>query len=258
MTDASSDAGSNACNDVCNNVCTNANSTLLLIEDEQGICRFLRAGLHPSGYQIIETSSGREGINLASVHNPTVILLDLGLPDLDGVEVTREIRSWSKVPIIIISARGQESDKIAALDAGADDYITKPFRIGELLARIRAVTRRYAANNASNAKALYTFGPLSIDLSKHMVLVNDIEVHLTPKEFHLLSLLVRYEGCVLTHKQLLTEVWGTAYAKETHYLRVFMKNIRHKIEPDPSRPQYVFSEAGVGYRFKGTSGEEEA
>lgn len=223
--------------------------TTLLIEDEFSIRRFLRAGLSGTGINLIEAANGRDGARMIASHNPDLVLLDLGLPDIDGIQLISEIREWSKVPLIVLSARGQERDKIEALDRGADDYLTKPFQLGELLARIRAVSRRGASGIAE--KSRFKTGELEIDLQTRLVLVQGQHVHLTPKEFKLLSLLVRYEGCVLTHKQLLGEVWGQSYQTETHYLRVFMKNLRHKIEKDPARPVYLITEPGIGYRLGG-------
>ena len=235
------------------NVSSDTNINILLIEDEFSIRRFLRSGLLGASFKLVEAGSGAEGLQLAATHNPQLILLDLGLPDMDGLEVVSKLREWTKVPIIILSARGQEKDKIQALDLGADDYLTKPFQLGELLARIRAVMRRGIAGVGD--KHLYSVGDLTIDLKSRIVTVRGKSVHLTPKEFSLLVLLARYEGCVITHKQLLVEVWGRSAEAETHYLRVFMKNLRHKLELEPARPRHLITEPGVGYRLGGFENE---
>lgn len=221
---------------------------ILVIEDEAPIRRFLKAGLGADEYELIEAETGKEGILKVSRLNPDIVLLDLGLPDLDGLSVTKQIREWSDVPIIVISARGQEQDKIAALDQGANDYLTKPFSMGELLARIRVSLRLRKAKDACSP-AVFEAGRILVDFAAHKVFVNHNEVHLTPLEFKLLATLVKEAGKVLTHKYLLTNVWGPSYTKETHYLRVFMKELRHKLEQDPTQPQYLTTEPGVGYRF---------
>jgi two-component system, OmpR family, KDP operon response regulator KdpE len=223
---------------------------LLVIDDELAIRRFLRASLDAEQFVLLEASEGREGIRVAATENPDIILLDLGLPDLDGNQVAREVREWSETPIIVLSAREQERDKVAALDAGADDYLTKPFGIGELLARIRVALRHVERSRSSAPEPVFRAGGLEVDLASHVVRLNSEEVHLTPNEFKLLALLVRNAGKVVTHKHLLTQVWGGAYAEESHYLRVYMGQLRHKLEADPARPKLLTTEPGVGYRLK--------
>jgi two-component system KDP operon response regulator KdpE len=222
---------------------------ILVIEDEPEIRRFLRVSLTGHDFDLLEAEQGREGILQAATHQPDLVILDLGLPDIDGAEVIRQVRDWSQLPIIVLSARGQERDKVAALDAGADDYLTKPFGIGELLARIRVALRHAAHQAAGNEDPTYKVADLRVDLCRRQVFVNDKEVHLTPTEYRLLTTLVRHAGKVVTHRQLLKEVWGPGNVQETHYLRVFMAQLRQKIEPEPVRPRYLLTEAGVGYRL---------
>jgi len=222
---------------------------VLVVDDEPQVVRFLRATLPAQGYRLIEATTGRQGLVEASTRAPDLILLDLGLPDLDGVEVTRRLREWSRTPIIVLSARGQETDKIEALDAGADDYLTKPFGTGELLARMR-VALRNAARAAGEGEPVFTVGELKVDLGARRVFVGEEEIHLTRTEYNLLALLVKHAGKVLTHRQLLKEVWGPGSAGESHYLRVYMGQLRHKLERDPARPRYLLTETGVGYRLK--------
>ncbi len=222
---------------------------VLVIEDEPQIRRFLRASLVNRGYRIAEAPTAQIGLAHAATYNPQVIILDLGLPDFDGLEVTRRLREWTNVPIIVLSARGQEQDKIAALDAGADDYLTKPFGVNELLARIRVALRHAARAAQVTQQSIFIAGNICVDLEKRRVLVNAAEIHLTPIEYSLLATLVRYAGKVVTHHQLLKEVWGEAYADESHYLRVYMGQLRRKLEADPTRPRYLLTEPGVGYRF---------
>lgn len=223
--------------------------TVLVIEDEPQMRRFLKASLESHGYGLVEAVSAREGLAQATGRNPDVILLDLGLPDLDGIELTRRLREWSRTPIIVISARGREQDKIAALDAGADDYLTKPFGMGELLARLR-VALRHAARPDDGGEPVFVSGDLKVDLASRLVFRRDAEVHVTPIEYKLLATLVRHAGKVLTHRQLLKEVWGPNAVEQTHYVRVYMTQLRHKLEDDPSRPKYLLTESGVGYRLK--------
>ncbi|MCA9693812.1 MAG: response regulator [Myxococcales bacterium] len=230
-------------------------ATVLVIEDEQPMRRFLRALVSGHGLRVIEASAGHEGIHLAASHNPSIILLDLGLPDLDGLEVTRRIREWTMTPIIVLSARGLEQDKIAALDHGADDYLTKPFGAGELLARLRVGLRHASLRAGAPESTVFTLGPLRVDLAERRVLVRGAEVHLTPLEYRLLTTLVRHAGRVLTHRQILQEVWGPQYQTETNYLRVYLAQVRRKLEPDPSRPRYFITEPGMGYRFEGASSQ---
>jgi two-component system KDP operon response regulator KdpE len=224
---------------------------VLLVEDEDSMRRFLRPALSAQGYRVIEATTGTEALRLAASHNPELVMLDLGLPDVDGIEVTRRLREWTQAPIIIISARGQEPDKVQALDAGADDYLTKPFGLQELLARIR-VARRHAESRAhqkSGDAAVLRAGVLRVDLDKRRVHVGEREVRLTPIEYKLLLVLARNAGKVLTHHQLLKEVWGPGRAGQTQYLHVYMGHLRNKLETDPARPRLLITEPGVGYRF---------
>jgi two-component system KDP operon response regulator KdpE len=221
---------------------------ILVIEDEAQMRRFLHVSLSSNGYQIAEAETGQDGVTQAAARNPDLVLLDLGLPDLDGLMVTQRLREWAKTPIIVISARGKEEDKIQALDAGADDYLTKPFGVGELLARIR-VALRHAARGESGSTQL-AFGDVSLDLVRRQVLVKGEEVHLTPIEYKLLAALVKHAGRVITHRQLLREVWGPNSSDQTQYLRVYMGQLRHKLEENPSRPVYLLTEPGVGYRLR--------
>jgi two-component system KDP operon response regulator KdpE len=222
--------------------------TLLVIEDEAQMRRFLRASLVSSGYQVFEAETGENGLTQAAARNPDLVLLDLGLPDTDGLAVTERLRQWGKMPIIVISARGKEEDKIKALDLGADDYLTKPFGVGELLARIR-VALRHSARTESGA-SLFSMGDVKVDLARRQVLKGDSEVHLTPIEYKLLTTLIKYEGRVITHRQLLKEVWGPNSSEQTQYLRVYMGQLRHKLEDNPSRPRFLTTEPGVGYRLR--------
>jgi len=222
---------------------------ILVIEDEPQIRRFLRAALTDTGHRVIEAETGKQGLTQATTQPPDAIILDLGLPDIDGLEVARRIREWSGVPIIILSARGQEKDKVAALDLGADDYLTKPFGIGELQARLRVALRHAAQTQGSDQNSMFTVGGLRVDLAARRVFLAEQEVHLTPIEYRLLTTLVKHAGKVLTHAFLLQEVWGPPNAQETHYLRVFMASLRHKLETNPSRPRYLLTEQGVGYRL---------
>lgn len=222
---------------------------VLLIEDEPQMRRFLRITLQSHGYRLIEAAGGREGLVHATTRNPDVVLLDLGLPDMDGLEVTKRLREWTNMPIIVISARDQEQDKIKALDLGADDYLTKPFNAGELLARIR-VALRHTARELAPESPIFILQNLRVDLANRQVFLDDKEVHLTPIEYKLLMVLIRHAGKVVTHKQLLTEVWGAAHADEVQYLRVYMTQLRHKLETDPARPRFFLNEPGIGYRLK--------
>ncbi len=220
---------------------------VLVVDDERAIRRYLNAALNAQGSVVIEAADGESALRAAALERPDIIILDLGLPDIDGVEVTRRIREWSQVPIIFLSVREQESDKIAALDAGADDYLTKPFGTGELLARIRAAVRR--ASHPENEPVIET-GNLKIDLARRRVTVDEVEIALTPIEYDILRLLAQSIGKVLTHKQLLQHVWGQTYGDDLHLLRVNVSNLRRKIEPDATRPHYILTEAGVGYRLR--------
>jgi two-component system KDP operon response regulator KdpE len=225
---------------------------ILIIEDELPIRRFLHAALTGAGYRWIEAAAGAEGLSQAALRQPDLVILDLGLPDMDGLEVIRNLRTWSATPIIILSARQQEGDKVLALDAGADDYLTKPFGVAELLARLRVALRHAAVARAGSGSEspVFDLGDLRVDLALRQVFVGGEEVHLTPIEFKLLATLVQHAGKVLTHRQLLREVWGPGYADESHYLRVFVAQVRRKIEADPARPRYLLTEPGVGYRLR--------
>ena len=229
---------------------TDGGPSVLVIEDEPQMRRFLRSALEGHGYRVVEVGTAREGLAQAAGRNPDVILLDLGLPDGDGLDVTRRLREWAATPIIVLSARGFEQDKIRALDAGADDYLTKPFGIGELLARIRVALRHAATPPGELADPVFTQGALTVDLARRQVFVGGSEVHLTPTEYRLLTLLVRHAGKVITQRQALKEVWGPNYASQTHYLRVYMAQLRHKLERDPARPRLLLTEPGIGYRLK--------
>jgi len=223
---------------------------ILLIEDEPQMRRFLRVTLQSQGYRLIEAVSGRDGLTEGATRTPDVVLLDLGLPDMDGIEVARRFREWNDVPIIVISAREQEEDKVKALDAGADDYLTKPFGAGELLARIRVALRHRAMHRAGQKEAVFVLDDLKVDLASRQVFLKDNEIHLTPIEYRLLAVLVNNAGKVVTHTHLLKEVWGQAYAAQQQYLHVYMAQLRKKIEQDPARPKLLINEPGVGYRLK--------
>ena len=224
-------------------------ATILLIEDEPEIRRFLRTTLPAHGYRVYEASNGRDGLAEAQARNPDLILLDLGLPDLDGGEVIRRVREWTDTSIIVLSARDQEQAKVAALDLGADDYITKPFGVNELLARIRTALR-HVAQAGDGGESVFVLGDLKVDLGRRQVFVLEKEVHLTPIEYKLLTTLIRYAGKVLTHRQLLKEVWGPLHVDEGHYLRVYMRQLRNKLERNPAHPRYLMTELGVGYRLR--------
>jgi two-component system, OmpR family, KDP operon response regulator KdpE len=227
-----------------------ANSPLLLIvDDELPIRRFLRTSLAAEGYRLVEAETGEQAVRLAAQQPPDLVVLDLGLPDQDGQEVLQRLREWLSAPIIILSARDQEKQKISALDNGADDYLTKPFSTGELLARIRVALRHASRANGERETSTFAHGDLRVDLAARRVFVKDTEIHLTPLEYKLLATLIRHAGKVLTHRFLLREVWGPHHAQETHYLRVFMASLRRKIEADSARPQCLLTEQGVGYRL---------
>jgi two-component system, OmpR family, KDP operon response regulator KdpE len=223
---------------------------VLVIEDEAPIRAFLRAALTGHGYRVVEAASGADGLVHAATHVPDVVLLDLGLPDLDGLEVTRRLREWSAVPVLVLSARGQEADKVAALDAGADDYLTKPFGVPELLARLRVALRHAARTGREEASSLEV-GELHVDLAARRVTLAGADVRLTNLEYKLLVLLARHAGKVLTQRQILQEVWGPGSGGQAHTLRVFMSQLRHKLERDPAQPRYLLTEQGVGYRMAG-------
>ncbi len=212
--------------------------------------RFLRVALQSNGYRLIEAASGQEGLTQAATRSPDVVLLDLGLPDADGIEIAGKIREWSEVPIIVISAREQELDKVKALDAGADDYLTKPFGAEELLARIRVALRHKAMLHAGQRDPVFILDELRVDFSSRQVFLKDKEIHLTPIEYRLLTVLIKYAGKVVTHTQLLKEVWGQAYADQQQYLHVYMSQLRRKLESEPARPRFLINEPGIGYRLK--------
>ncbi|MFN8381902.1 MAG: response regulator [Anaerolineales bacterium] len=224
---------------------------VLVVDDETSIRRYLRAALTAQGLTVYEASDGQEALNAVLTHRPDLIILDLGLPDIDGIEVTRRLREWSQTPIIILSVREAEQDKIAALDAGADDYLTKPFGTGELLARMRVVMRRQIT---SINEPIFTTGKLTLDFSHRLVTVNEKEIQLTPTEYDILRLLATHAGKVLTHRQLLRKIWGEGY-DDMHILRVNISNLRSKLEPDPARPTYIHTEPGVGYRLRTEDGD---
>jgi two-component system KDP operon response regulator KdpE len=220
---------------------------ILVVDDEAPIRRYLRAALSAQGFTVYEAANGQEALNAVISNRPDIIILDLGLPDIDGIEVTRRLREWSQTPIIILSVREAEQDKIAALDAGADDYLTKPFGTGELMARMRVVVRRQASKTD---EPILQVDELQMDLSRRVVTVKGVEISLTPTEYDILRLLMLNAGKVMTHHQLLRQVWGTSYENEMHILRVNISNLRRKIEPDPTRPHYLLTEPGVGYRLR--------
>jgi len=220
---------------------------VLVVDDERAIRRFLRTSLMAHGYAVYEASTGQEALSAVVGDRPDLIVLDLGLPDLNGLEVTRQLREWTRIPIIVLSVREEEATKVAALDVGADDYLTKPFGIAELMARIR-VALRHAEQPAG--EPVFEVGDLRMDRARRQVLMAGNEIVLTPTEYDLLRVLVQYAGKVLTHRQLLRQVWGTGYELETHLLQVNISNLRRKIEPDPSRPSYIITEVGVGYRLR--------
>ena len=224
--------------------------TVLLIEDEPEIRRFLRTTLPAHGFRLYEAATGKEGLVEAQARNPDLILLDLGLPDLEGSEVIRQVRVWTATPIIVLSARDQEQVKVAALDLGADDYVTKPFGVNELIARMRAALRHASRSATDVGEPVFTLGDLKVDLGRRQVFVSAKEVHLTPIEYKLLTTLIRYAGRVMTHRQLLKEVWGPLHVEEGHYLRVYMRQLRNKLEKSPAHPRYLVTELGVGYRLR--------
>jgi two-component system KDP operon response regulator KdpE len=226
-----------------------AEPAVVVIEDEPQIRKFLRAALGGQGYRVFEAGTGEDGLIEAASRQPDVVIVDLGLPDIDGLQVIRRLREWSAVPIIVLSARGQEPDKVAALDAGADDYLSKPFGVGELLARMRVALRHRARVDQGSVESTVTVGDLHVDLGRRRVLIRDAEVHLTPIEYRLLATLIRYAGKVVTHRQLLREVWGPNAESQSHYLRVYMAHLRRKLEKDPAQPRYLLTEPGVGYRL---------
>jgi two-component system KDP operon response regulator KdpE len=226
---------------------TESSLRILVVDDERAIRRYLRASLTAQGNEVFEASNGEEALRAAATNRPDVVILDLGLPDLDGVEVTRRMREWTQIPIIILSVRERESDKIAALDAGADDYLTKPFGTGELMARIRASIRRSINQDREPVIEIHH---LKIDLARRRVALANQDIALTPTEYDILRLMAQNSGKVITHHQLLQQVWGQSYGEDLHLLRVNISNLRRKLEPDPTRPYYILTEAGVGYRLR--------
>ena len=220
---------------------------VVMVEDEKQIRRFVRTALESEGIRMFEAETGHQGLTEAATRKPDLVILDLGLPDFDGVDFIRELRTWSALPVIVLSARTDEVDKIEALDAGADDYLTKPFGVGELLARVRAALRRVATG--TGGEPMVAFGDVRVDLANRNVLRNGTTVHLTPIEYRLLSLLAGNAGKVLTHRQLLRDVWGPSHVEHSHYLRIYMAQLRQKLEADPARPRHFLTEPGVGYRF---------
>jgi two-component system KDP operon response regulator KdpE len=226
---------------------TDARASILVIEDEPEIRSFLRTSLATAGMKVVEAETGERGATSAGTHRPDLAIVDLGLPDFDGIEVIRRIRAWSKIPIIVLSARAQEQAKIDAFDAGADDYVTKPFGVGELLARIKVALRH--ASRPPTGKETFSFGDVTVDLERRQVRRAGTEVHLTPIEFRLLACLGRHLGMVVTHRQLLRDVWGPSHVEDSHYLRIYIKQLRDKLEPDPVQPRYLLTETGLGYRL---------
>ena len=224
----------------------------VVIEDDAQIRRFLKATFEENGFKYVEADTAKKGLIQCETQMPDLIIVDLGLPDMDGLEVIERVREWTKVPIVVLSARGQEKDKVTALDSGADDYLTKPFGVDELMARIRVALRHSARTESAEGETIFRHKGLEVDLAKRVVSVSGKEVHLTPIEYRLLATLVKHAGKVLTHKQLLLEVWGPNAELEHQYVRVYMNQLRHKLEPEPARPKYLVTETGVGYRLKTT------
>ena len=223
---------------------------IIVVEDDSAIRRFLRTSLSPHGFNVYDTDSGKQGIVEVSIRKPDLLILDLGLPDIDGVEVIKAVRTWSTLPIIILSARDHEQQKIDALDAGADDYLTKPFGFGELLARIRVALRHSLGSLERSQSEVFTTANLRVDLLNRVVSIDDQEVHLTPIQYRLLTVLVKNAGKVMTQQQILKEVWGPSYQENAHYLRIYMSQLRQKLEADPTQPKLLLTESGVGYRLK--------
>lgn len=223
------------------------NATVIIVEDERQIRRFLRSALEAEGCKVFEAETAQEGLTECATRKPDLVILDLGLPDRDGVEVIQDLRSWTQVPILVLSARADEPDKVTALDAGANDYLVKPFGTAELLARVRVALRQ--RNAEKDGEPGFHLGDIRVDFTHRRVWRNEAEVHLTPLEYRLLTTLIRNAGKVLTHRQLLLEVWGAAYVEHSHYLRIYMAQLRQKLEADPARPKYFLTETGVGYRL---------
>jgi two-component system KDP operon response regulator KdpE len=223
---------------------------VLVIDDEPQICKLLRVAMAAQGYAVEEAGTGQEGIEQAALFKPDILIVDLGLPDMDGKDVVKRIREWMQAPIIVLTARDQEQDKIEALDAGADDYVTKPFGMGELLARMRVCLRRMSADDQ---EPVLVAGGLAVDLVQRRVTVDGREIKLTPTEYEIIKVMIQHAGKVLTHKQLLKAVWGTSYNEDTHYVRVYVGQLRRKIEADSTQPKYIITESGIGYRLMGES-----
>lgn len=223
--------------------------SIVVVEDEDNIRRFIKLALESQGFVVFEADSLQRGLIEAGTRRPDLMVLDLGLPDGNGVDLIRDLRTWSEIPVIVLSARSAETDKVAALDSGADDYLTKPFGTAELLARVRAQLRR--RNRSATGTPLAEFGSIRVDLVRRTVERNGVPIHLTPIEYRLLSYLIGNPDCVLTHRQLLTSVWGPSHREDSHYVRVYMGNFRKKVEEDPARPKHILTEVGVGYRFIG-------
>lgn len=224
-------------------------SVIVAIEDDPQICRFLRTSLTANGFVLFEANNGEKGLVEVATRKPDLVILDLGLPRMDGITVINKLREWSGVPIIVLSARNQEQDKISALDAGADDYLTKPFSIGELLARIRVANRHLNQFKQDSTATEFCEGDLRVDLLRRKVFIGESEIHLTPIEYRLLNALIRHAGKVMTHRQLLLNVWGPAYVEHDHYVRIYMGQLRQKIEADSTQPRYLLTETGIGYRL---------
>jgi two-component system KDP operon response regulator KdpE len=222
---------------------------IVLIEDEEQIRRFINVSLQTDGFTVHSAENGQRGLIETGTRKPDAVILDLGLPDMDGVDVIKEIRTWSSVPIIVLSARTQESEKVRALDAGADDYLTKPFGSAELLARLRAQLRRQALSSTEDHNGIFEFGHIKVDLPKRQVFRNASPIQLTPIEFRLLRVLLHDAGRVVTQRRLLNEVWGPGHADQNHYVRIYMGHLRHKLEDDPAQPKHLLTELGVGYRL---------
>jgi len=223
---------------------------IIVVEDELAIRQFLRTALRLQGYSVFEAETGQRGLIEANIRKPDLLILDLGLPDMDGVEVIKAIRAWSTLPIIVLSARSQERQKVDALDLGADDYLTKPFGIDELIARIRVALRHANRKEQSLDNDVLVTGGLKVDLSKRLVSVDGREIALTPIQYRLLAVLAKNAGKVMTHRQIMKEVWGPSYVDNVHYVRMYMSQLRHKLETDPAKPQYLVTESGLGYRLK--------
>jgi two-component system KDP operon response regulator KdpE len=222
---------------------------IVIVEDEKQIRRFLRMTLEAEGMRVIEAETARQGVTEITTDQPDLVILDLGLPDRDGIEVIRQLRTWTTLPILVLSARGEETQKVNALDSGADDYLTKPFGNAELLARIRVHLRKRANGGAQAAQPILHFGDVTVDFLQRRVTRNGQEVHLTPIEYRLLTTLIRSAGKMLTHAQLLREVWGPGHSERSHYLRIYMGHLRQKLESDPARPKHILTETGIGYRL---------